>query len=170
MILVVLALVSGLSFLHYGREVLSESRLEEEFSRYGLSDVRRLVGVLEVLGGVGVIAGLFVAPLGALAALGLAVLMLLGVAIRIRLPRRASPDGARRAALRAERSTRGPVRQFVTTGAGAGRLPLRTADVVARVNTDNAGRYCLIRSPALMCMPIAPSMNAARPIEAGRTS
>ncbi len=85
MILVVLALVSGLSFLHYGREVLSETRLEEEFSRYGLSDVRRLVGVLEVLGGVGVIAGLFVAPLGALAALGLAVLMLLGVVVRIRL-------------------------------------------------------------------------------------
>ena len=59
--------------------------MEAEFSRYGLSDVRRLVGVLEILGGVGVIAGLFVAPLGVLAALGLSVLMLLGLVVRIRL-------------------------------------------------------------------------------------
>ena len=85
MVLAVLALASGLSFVHYGTAILSETRLEQEFSRYGLSDVRRLVGVLEILGGVGVIVGLVVAPLGALAALGLAVLMMLGIVVRIRL-------------------------------------------------------------------------------------
>ncbi len=85
MVLVVLALVSGLSFVHYGYEILSRPRLEEEFSRYGLTEFRGLVGVLELLGGAGVIVGLAFAPLGALAALGLAGLMLLGLVVRIRL-------------------------------------------------------------------------------------
>jgi len=85
MVLVVLALVSGLSFLRYGVEILSRPRLEEEFSRYGLTEFRSLVGVLEVLGGVGVLVGLVFAPLGALAALGLSALMLLGLVVRIRL-------------------------------------------------------------------------------------
>ena len=85
MVLVVLALVSGLSFLHYGFEILSRPRLEEEFSRYGLTEFRGLVGVLELLGGAGVIIGLVYTPLGALAALGLCALMLLGLVVRIRL-------------------------------------------------------------------------------------
>ena len=85
MVLLILALVSGLSFLRYGVEILSRPRLEEEFSRYGLEQFRGLVGVLELLGGAGVIVGLVFAPLGALAALGLSVLMLLGIVVRIRI-------------------------------------------------------------------------------------
>lgn len=85
MVVVILALISGLSFLHYGVEILSRPALEEEFSRYGLTDFRNVVGVLELLGGAGVIAGLVLAPLGALAALGLSVLMLLGIVVRIRI-------------------------------------------------------------------------------------
>ena len=85
MVLVVLALVSGISFLHYGVEILRRPRLEEEFSRYGLTHFRGLVGVLELLGGAGVIIGVVLAPLGALAALGLSVLMLLGLVVRIRI-------------------------------------------------------------------------------------
>jgi uncharacterized membrane protein YphA (DoxX/SURF4 family) len=85
MVLVILALVSGVSFLYYGVGILSRPRLEEEFSRYGLTDLRRLVGVLELLGGTGVIIGLAFPPLGAVAALGLSVLMLLGIIVRIRV-------------------------------------------------------------------------------------
>lgn len=85
MVLVVLALVSGLSFLHYGYDILSRPRLQEEFSRYGLTEFRGTVGVLELLGGAGVIIGLAFAPVGALAALGLAALMALGLVVRVRL-------------------------------------------------------------------------------------
>jgi uncharacterized membrane protein YphA (DoxX/SURF4 family) len=84
-LLVVLALVSGSSFLYYGGKVLVDHGSREEFERYGVPAVRRLVGVLEVLGGTGVILGLAVAPLGALAAAGLATLMILGVIVRIRI-------------------------------------------------------------------------------------
>ena len=85
MVLVVLALVSGLSFLYYGFKVLLRTESEEGFERYGVPAVRRLVGVLEVAGGTAVILGLAVAPLGALAAAGLATLMVLGLIVRIRI-------------------------------------------------------------------------------------
>lgn len=85
MALVVLALVSGLSFLYYGTRVLFRTELRGEFERYGMPRARRFVGAMELLGGIGVILGLVVAPLGALAAGGLAVLMFLGLLVRIRV-------------------------------------------------------------------------------------
>jgi uncharacterized membrane protein YphA (DoxX/SURF4 family) len=84
-VLVVCALVSGLSFLYYGFKVLTRPASTKEFERYGVPGVRRLVGILEVLGGAGVILGLAFAPLGALAAAGLAALMVLGLIVRFRI-------------------------------------------------------------------------------------
>ena len=85
MLLPVLAFVSGVAFLYYGVRVLREPHLEEEFHRYGIPDARQQVGVLEILGGVGVIVGLALPLLGATAAAGLTTLMLLGLAVRLRL-------------------------------------------------------------------------------------
>jgi uncharacterized membrane protein YphA (DoxX/SURF4 family) len=84
-VLVVLALISGLSFLYYGFKVLLRTESRDEFERYGVPAVRQLVGILEVLGGIGVILGLALAPLGALAAAGLTALMVLGLIVRIRI-------------------------------------------------------------------------------------
>ncbi len=85
MLLVVLALVSGLSFLYYGFRVLFRPASQGEFERYGLPAVRQFVGLLEVLGGTAVILGLAVAPLGAFAAAGLTALMVLGLIVRVRI-------------------------------------------------------------------------------------
>lgn len=97
MVLVLLALVSGAAFLYYGWRVLSEPRLEAEFARLGIPDARNLVGALEILGGVAVLVGLGVPPLGAAAAAGLTTLMVLGLAVRLRLrdsPRQMFPAAA----------------------------------------------------------------------------
>ncbi len=83
MVLVVLAFVSGLSFLYYGFRVLFRSELRGEFERYGIPAARQFVGIMEVLGGTAVVLGLAVAPLGAFGAAGLAVLMVLGLIVRI---------------------------------------------------------------------------------------
>ncbi len=85
MVLSALALISGIAFLYYGTELLVRARLREEFSRYGIPRVRKLVGVLEVLGGAAVLLGLGFPPLGAFGAAGLCVLMLLGLSVRIRI-------------------------------------------------------------------------------------
>ena len=85
MVLVVLALISGVSFLRYGFDVLFRPRLREEFVRFGMPGTRTIVGVLEILGGAAVVLGLWIAPLGALGAGGLAMLMALGITVRIRI-------------------------------------------------------------------------------------
>lgn len=56
-----------------------------EFERFGLLKFRRLTGALELLGGLGLMVSLVYPPLAILAAGGLALLMVLGVATRIRV-------------------------------------------------------------------------------------
>ena len=85
MVLVMLALISGLSFLYYGSSVLFRARLRHEFERYGMPRVRRFVGAVEMLGGAAVLLGIVYAPLGALAAAGLTLLMALGLVVRLSL-------------------------------------------------------------------------------------
>ncbi len=80
-----LALVSGSSFLFYGYETLFKQPPRGEFERYGMPRVRRFVGATQLLGGVGVLIGLLIAPLGAAAALGLALMMALGLVVRYRI-------------------------------------------------------------------------------------
>jgi uncharacterized membrane protein YphA (DoxX/SURF4 family) len=85
MLLVTFALVSGLSFLYYGVRVLFQPALKGEFQRYGMPAFRTLVGVMEVLGGTAVLIGLAVPALGAFAAGGLTVMMVLGMIVRFRV-------------------------------------------------------------------------------------
>lgn len=57
----------------------------DEFSRYGMPQFRRLIGVLEVAGGLGLIVGYILPVIQILAASGLALLMLLGCLLRVRI-------------------------------------------------------------------------------------
>ena len=72
-------------FLTYGFACLFANGMVAEFERFGLSRFRRLTGSLEVLGALGLIAGHVFPPLRLLSAVGLALLMLLGVAARLRV-------------------------------------------------------------------------------------
>jgi hypothetical protein len=85
MLLVTLAAISALAFFYYGGETLFANPPRTEYERYGLPKLRVLVGSLQVLGAAGVAIGVFFAPLGAAAATGLALMMLLGVAARYRI-------------------------------------------------------------------------------------
>jgi hypothetical protein len=79
------ATVSAALFLFYGALCLFSNGMEEEFARYGLSRFRRLTGALELLGGAGLLVGLLVTEVMVAASAGLALLMLLGVAARVRV-------------------------------------------------------------------------------------
>jgi hypothetical protein len=59
--------------------------MKAEFERYGLARFRILVGVLECLGALGLLVGYFNRPVLVLAAAGLMLTMLLGIATRIRI-------------------------------------------------------------------------------------
>ena len=83
--LAVCALVSSASFFFYGFETLTKKRLRAEYRRYGLPGLRTFVGAMQMLGAAGVLIGLGLAPLGAAAAGGLALMMFLGLLVRLRI-------------------------------------------------------------------------------------
>ena len=76
--------VSIVAFLYYGLSVLFANAIHKEFERYGMARFRKLTGVLEIAGSLGLVAGYFVPGFTIAAAGGLSLLMALGVAIRLR--------------------------------------------------------------------------------------
>ncbi|MBM4099430.1 MAG: hypothetical protein FJ260_05705 [Planctomycetes bacterium] len=76
---------SVLAFLGYGVACLFSRHMDAEFKRYGLARFRRLVGALECLGALGLLAGQFSHPVLVMAAAGLALLMILAVFTRVRV-------------------------------------------------------------------------------------
>jgi len=84
-VLILLALLSGLSFAVYGYQTLFVTPPRGEFDRYRMPSLRRLVGSMQLLGALGVLLGLGYAPLGALAACGLSIMMALALIVRLRI-------------------------------------------------------------------------------------
>jgi predicted acyltransferase len=80
-----LVLFSALSFLGYGLGCFFSDYVKGEFRRYQLSAQCKLVGVLQCLAFLGLIAGFTVPWLGQAAAAGLAMMMLVAFGVRIRI-------------------------------------------------------------------------------------
>lgn len=78
-------LVSSATFLTYGSLCLCSLSMQKEFKRFGLERLRTLTGLLEVLGGVGLLVGLHWPLALWLSSGGLSLLMMAGLAVRIRL-------------------------------------------------------------------------------------
>ena len=77
---------SGVSFLFFGISCLTAAYMREEFLRYGLDRQRPLVGILQLLGGLGLLLGYWFSPLlAAVAAGGLCLLMAGGVGVRVKI-------------------------------------------------------------------------------------
>ena len=84
-LLTVLILISSLSFLGYGIAYFISPQMKSEFKRFGLEKAGTITAVLEIIGAVGLLVGLKVQPILLISAGGLAFLMLLGVAVRIKV-------------------------------------------------------------------------------------
>ncbi len=79
----VLVLISSFSFFSYGVAFFTSSKMKEEFIRFGLAKFGTLTAVLEILGALGLLLGLFYTPLLVFSSGGLSLLMLLGVGVRV---------------------------------------------------------------------------------------
>lgn len=77
--------LSALAFVGYGSACLTTRHMTVEFERFGLARFRRLVGALELMGGMGLLVGYVYRPLLLLSSAGLTLLMLLGVLTRVRI-------------------------------------------------------------------------------------
>ena len=80
-----LLIFSAISFLFFGIGCLRSPYLIAEFERYGVPQFRTFTGLLQLLGGMGILLGYYWSPLQRFSCFGLALLMLFGVGIRIKI-------------------------------------------------------------------------------------
>lgn len=81
----ILSVFAAVSFLYYGYECLFDHKMIEEFKRFGMDSQRKLTGLLQLAGGVGLLAGFLNIYLGLLASGGLCLLMLTGFGVRLKI-------------------------------------------------------------------------------------
>ena len=84
-LLTLLILISSLAFIFYGIAYFVLPQMKIEFKRFGLEKVGAITALLEILGAVGLLIGLKIPIILLISAGGLALLMLLGVAVRIKV-------------------------------------------------------------------------------------
>ena len=78
-------LFSSISFMAYGIEYLRSPHMKNEFKRFGLEKLGGFTVILEVLGAIGLIVGIWINALLLIASFGLGLLMLLGVLVRLKM-------------------------------------------------------------------------------------
>lgn len=78
-------LISSLSFYLYVASYFTSPQMKNEFKRFGLEKLGLLTIILEFLGASGLIFGLLVNTFLIISSFGLAILMLLGLIVRIKL-------------------------------------------------------------------------------------
>jgi len=77
---------TSIAFLYFAYGCFGSQFIIDEFNRYKLIKYRKLVGLLQLLGALGLLIGLYFSPLLlAIAAIGLCILMLLGFAVRLKI-------------------------------------------------------------------------------------
>lgn len=81
----VLIIISSLSFTGYGIVYFTSTKMKSEFKRFGLEKAGALTAILEILGALGLLVGSKIHLILLISAAGLAVLMFLGVAVRIKV-------------------------------------------------------------------------------------
>lgn len=81
----ILILFSAISFAGFGAACVFAPEMKREFLRYGLSKWRPLIGLLQLSAAGGLLLGLMLPWIGQAAAAGLALMMLTGVCVRIRI-------------------------------------------------------------------------------------
>ena len=84
-LLIALIIISSLSFIAYGIAYFISTNMKSEFKRFGLEKAGALTAVLEILGALGLLVGLKFQMILLISSAGLAILMLLGVAIRMKI-------------------------------------------------------------------------------------
>ena len=82
----IISLFSGSSFVFYGFSCLFSSKMALEFKRFGIPQYLKLTGILQILGGISLVIGIWTLPLLAfIGAAGLSLLMFLGFAVRMKI-------------------------------------------------------------------------------------
>lgn len=78
-------LISSLSFFGYAISYFTSPHMKKEFKRFGLEKIGLFAIILQSMGAIGLIIGLKYNPILTISSFGLALLMLSGLIVRIKL-------------------------------------------------------------------------------------
>lgn len=81
----ILILISSISFFGYAVSYFISPHMKNEFKRFGLDKIGLLTVILEIVGATGLLVGLRFNLILTLSSLGLALLMLAGLIVRLKL-------------------------------------------------------------------------------------
>ncbi len=84
-LLALLSIISSLVFIVYGVFCAFTPSMVADFHRFGLENLRILTGILEILGGIGLLVGLKWRPALWLSSAGLSLLMLIAFGVRLKM-------------------------------------------------------------------------------------
>ncbi|TVQ13857.1 MAG: hypothetical protein EA361_09150 [Bacteroidetes bacterium] len=80
-----LILTSSLSFLAYGISFFITPHMKNEFIRFGLGRLGMLIAILEIIGAIGLLVGLWINAILVISSGGLALLMFMGIIVRLKV-------------------------------------------------------------------------------------
>ncbi|MBL30485.1 MAG: hypothetical protein CMC81_04540 [Flavobacteriaceae bacterium] len=80
-----LILFSGISFLVYGINSFLSKQMVKEYERWGYKDYRYMIGFFQLMGGAGLLIGLFYEQLILITSLCLTIMMTYGVYVRFKI-------------------------------------------------------------------------------------
>lgn len=81
----ILTLFSSISFIVYGIAYFISPHMKNEFRRFGFEKLGLITVILELSGAFGLIVGLILKPILLISSGGLAILMFLGVVVRLKV-------------------------------------------------------------------------------------
>lgn len=76
---------TGLSFIAYGINSFISKRMIREFKRWGLADKRKIIGVCQCVGGLGLLIGFEVNIAISISAIFIIIMMLVAILVRIQI-------------------------------------------------------------------------------------
>jgi len=83
--ILILIIISGVSFIYYGILAFVSKKMILEYTRWGYAELRFLIGGLQLSGGLGLLVGLYFNLLIPLSSASLMFLMLAAIAVRINI-------------------------------------------------------------------------------------
>tara|TARA_B100000941_G_C28490774_1_gene547816 strand:- start:1405 stop:1749 length:345 start_codon:yes stop_codon:yes gene_type:complete len=81
----IIILFSALSFIIYGYSSFNSKRMISEYSRWGFSDKRKIIGFFQFLGGIGLIIGIKFQFLLPIISLSFITMMVFAIIVRIKI-------------------------------------------------------------------------------------
>tara|TARA_B100000963_G_scaffold135738_1_gene118146 strand:+ start:5411 stop:5749 length:339 start_codon:yes stop_codon:yes gene_type:complete len=84
-LILAIIMFNATSFIIYGLSSFFSKRMRKEYVRWGYNKERKMIGFFQILGGIGLIIGLYIPKFLYVSSFMLSIMMLLAIVVRIKI-------------------------------------------------------------------------------------